>query len=106
MMTSIERIEIVSDDLDLDKFLADWKVQDIVIRNLEIVGEASRHIDNDLKKTYPEVSWNEANALRNVLIHEYFGISIKQVWLTIKNDLPTLKAQIKKIIADLNQNPI
>lgn len=75
ILVSIERIDEVTKGLDFLKFEHNWKVQDIVIRNLEIVGEASKHISTDLKTKYPEVAWSEANSLRNVLIHEYFGIS-------------------------------
>ena len=104
ILVSIERIETVTKDIDLNIFTEDWKIQDIVIRNLEIVGEASRHITSDLKSKYPEVAWSEANALRNVLIHEYFGVSAKQIWLTVQGDIPLLKEQITQILADLSQD--
>ena len=105
ILDSIQKIEFILKDLTYDKFKEDWQSQDIIIRNLEIIGEACRHIDENIKSLYPEVAWLEANSMRNVLIHEYFGVSPRQVWLAVTEDIPILKKQILKIKSDLTTKP-
>lgn len=66
-------------------------VQDAVIRNLEIIGEAVRNLPSGFKKDYPKVPWRSITGLRNVLIHEYFGIDMAIVWGVVSKRLPVLK---------------
>jgi uncharacterized protein with HEPN domain len=67
---------------------------DAVIRNLEIIGEASKNISPHIRKRYPNIPWEQMNGMRNVLIHEYFGVDISVVWHTAKIHLPELKKQL------------
>ena len=85
------------------KFNATSLLQDGAIRQIEIIGEAVRHISNDLRKTYPEVPWEDIARLRNKLIHDYFGVDLEKVWVTAKEDLPPLKKQIVQILKDYGQ---
>jgi len=64
---------------------------------LEIIGEAVKNLDEDFRSRYPEIPWKRVAGLRDVLIHEYFGVSLKRVWRVIKIDLVTLKPQISRI---------
>ena len=75
-------------------FLADTMVQDAVIRNLEVIGEAVRKLSSEFKARHPEIPWRSVTALRNVLIHEYFGVDLKIVWKVVQRRLPTLKRQM------------
>jgi uncharacterized protein with HEPN domain len=75
-------------------FLADTMVQDAVIRNLEVIGEAVRNLPLDLRQQHPKVPWRSITALRNVLIHEYFGVDIDIVWRVVERRLPTLKHHV------------
>jgi uncharacterized protein with HEPN domain len=85
-----------------DNFERRWIERDALIRNFEIIGEASNHISQKVKDKYPEVAWNEIKGMRNFISHEYFGLQLDSVWDTAVNDIPILKEQINKIIADLS----
>ncbi len=97
----IEKIEIITKDLSYDDYLLDWIKQDAIIRNIEIIGEASKHIEDKLKDKYPEISWFLIKGMRNFLVHEYFKVDHDAVWNTFQNDLPQLKFQIFAIINDI-----
>jgi uncharacterized protein with HEPN domain len=71
------------------------------VKQLEIIGEAANHLTSHFKKLYSEIQWREIINLRNILIHEYFGIDTKIVWDIIKIDIVTLKSQIKEIIEQI-----
>jgi len=78
-------------------------IQDGVIRQIEIVGEAVRHISKDIRNTYPEVPWQDIAGMRDKLIHDYFGVDIEKVWLTAQEDLPVFKKQVLGIMKDYGQ---
>ena len=83
--------------MDYKTFEEDSKTQHAVIRNLEVIGEAARNIPDDVRKISPEIEWNKIIALRNILIHEYFGISIKIVWDVIQNKLAAVESACRKL---------
>lgn len=95
----IEKIEIIVDMLkSFENFENQWIERDAMIRNFEIIGEASVYISEDLKNKFPEIAWNEMRGMRNFITHEYFGLQLDSVWDTAVNDIPILKKQIQKII--------
>ena len=97
----IEKIEYLAQILhNQDNFEQKWIEQDAIIRNLEIIGEASVNISDDLKQNYPDVSWKEIRGMRNFVTHQYFGVELSDIWSTAINDIPLLKKQIQKIIED------
>ena len=71
---------------------------DAVIRNFEIIGEAVKRIPEEIRKNYADVEWKEAAGFRDVLIHEYFGIDLEAVWDTLRNNIPSFKKQIVKVL--------
>ncbi len=104
MVASILKIEKLVDILKtIDNFEKKWIEQDALVRNFEILGEASTHVSDDLKNKYPEIAWNEMKGMRNFMSHEYFGLQLDTIWETAVNDIPVLKEQIQKIINDLNE---
>lgn len=98
ILESIELIESYVKSLDLKDFEQDRKTIDAVVRNFEIIGEASRNIPDYIREDYPDLDWGGLIGLRNRVVHEYFGISLLIVWTIIKEDLPRLKKQMKQIL--------
>ena len=85
------------------KFKSTKLLQDGAIRQIEIIGEAVRHVSKDLQKTYSEVSWEDIAGMRDKLIHDYFGVDLEKVWLTAEEDLPPLKKKVLEILKDYGQ---
>ena len=86
--------------LEFEEFKKDEKTIFATIRALEVIGEATKRIPNSLKNRYPDVPWQEMAGIRDKLIHDYFGVNIEVVWNTMKQDLPSLRLQIKRIIEE------
>jgi uncharacterized protein with HEPN domain len=101
ILDSIEKIESYTKDLTKKDFSKNDLVQDAVIRNFEIIGEASKKISNDLKQTYHEISWKGISGMRDKLIHDYMGVDFKVIWTTIKKDLPILKIKMTEVKINL-----
>jgi uncharacterized protein with HEPN domain len=98
----INKVEYLSGKLlDYDNFEKQWVEQDAIIRNLEIIGEASVNVSDDLKMQYPDVVWKEMRGMRNFVTHQYFGVELSDIWNTVVNDIPVLNKQIGDIINDL-----
>lgn len=100
ILNSIERIEEYTEGMEEDHFLSNNLVQDGTIRQIEIIGEASKNISKDLRDKYPQIPWSDIAGMRNRLIHHYFGVNIKAVWDTVKVDIPVLKNEILAILND------
>lgn len=81
-----------------EEFIKDEITVDAVIRNLEIIGEAAKRIPYNIKQTYDDVEWRKISNLRNILIHEYFGIKHTILWDVVKNKVPKLKNHAEKIL--------
>jgi uncharacterized protein with HEPN domain len=95
---AMNRISEYLEGYDLKRFKKDYKTADAVIRNFEIIGEATRKLDERIKEKYPVVPWKEMYYLRNRVLHEYFGVDYEIIWDIAKNYLPENKIQIESII--------
>ena len=95
---SILLIEKYTESITFAEFEKDQKTIDAVIRNFEIIGEASNKLSKEFREKHPEVPWKSIIGLRNVLIHDYLGVDIMAVWGNIKKELPLLKKQIKAVL--------
>lgn len=100
ILNALTHIQEYTMGYTLEKFESDQRTIDAVIRNLEVIGEASRHIPDSVTKKYSEVPWRYMRDMRNLLIHEYFGVHPQIIWKTIVSDLPPLKLKLKKIKED------
>jgi uncharacterized protein with HEPN domain len=98
LVESIEKIDKYIDGMDYDSFAGDEKTVDAVVRNLEIVGEASKNIPDSIKAEHSEIPWHRMSGLRNVLAHEYFGIDLNIIWKIIKENLPEVMPHLNKIL--------
>ncbi|MEA1960744.1 MAG: DUF86 domain-containing protein, partial [Bacillota bacterium] len=81
-----------------DIFLSSPVLQDAVIRNLEIIGEATKKVTIEFRQKYPHVPWRQMAGLRDVLIHDYMGVDIKTVWNAVENDLPKVKKDLSAMV--------
>jgi len=99
ILESIEKIEKYTEDLSKEDFAKQEMIQDAVIRNLEIIGEATKMISISMKQSYQNIPWKEIAGMRDKLIHDYIGVDISVVWKTIEHDLPELKKMINEIKA-------
>lgn len=80
--------------MGFEDFCADTRTVDAVVRNLEIIGEASSRIPEDKKLLKPEIDWAAIRGLRNRIVHEYFGLSLSVIWAIVQTDLPILAQQL------------
>ncbi len=101
ILDSIDKIEAYTKNTTEEKFKEDFEVQDAVIRRISVIGEASKNLPAGFKKKYASVNWRDINAMRNILIHEYFGVRVKKVWRTVKEDIPDLKQKVLQMVKDL-----
>lgn len=95
---AISRIEEYLKNTDESNFKKNYLIQDGVIRQIEIIGEATRKISSEFRKSHPEIPWRDIAGMRDKLIHHYFGIDLDAVWLTATGDIPKFKEQIKGIL--------
>ena len=86
-----------------DSFFADGKTQDAVVRNLEIIGEATKRVSASLKDAHPDVSWKPIAGMRDKLVHDYFGVNLQLVWDVVERDLPSLKLKITQLLDALGK---
>ena len=86
-----------------EEFTKDDKTIFAVIRAIEIIGEAVKNIPDDTKKGYPEIPWKRMAGMRDKVIHGYFGVDIKVVWDTIKEEIPEVKPLFEKMLNDLEE---
>lgn len=92
------RIQSYTSGLTRARFSGDLKTLDAVVRNLEIIGEAIKKIPDEVRVKYPDVEWKKIAGLRDILVHEYFGIDTEIIWDIVQNKLPAFSGQIKKIL--------
>ncbi len=100
ILNSVDKIERYTKNLTFEEFAMDDKTMDAVIRNLEVIGEAVKHLPVELKEDNPDIDWRAIAGLRDILIHAYFGIDEDIIWDVIENKISIFKKQIKKLIAE------
>jgi uncharacterized protein with HEPN domain len=94
---AIDRIIAYTAGMEYESFVADIKTQDAVIRNLEIMGEATKNLSGEFRATYPLIPWKSMAVTRDRLIHQYFGVNLDIVWQIIVNELPEVAFQLQGI---------
>lgn len=102
ILTCIDFIEKYSKDKKYDDLIANRMMQDAIIRQIEIIGEATSRIPKTFKDKYPELPWIDMKDMRNKLIHNYFGVNIRHVWNVVEQDIQPLKMQIENILSENN----
>ena len=99
ILDSIAKAERYTRDMDFGTFSADEKTVDAVARNIEIIGEAVRHVPPEIQKRSPQVPWAEMRGMRNVVAHEYFELSLRILWETVRQDLQRVPPLLEEILA-------
>ncbi|MBI1824226.1 MAG: DUF86 domain-containing protein [Nitrospirae bacterium] len=99
ILEASRKIEAYVNGIPQEAFGVDSKTLDAVIRNLEVIGEAIKKIPEEIRLKHPDVEWKKIASLRDILIHEYFGIDVEIIWDIIKNKLPLLEKQVRKILS-------
>lgn len=102
ILEAIRRADEYIGDMDYKAFVKDTKTQDAVIRTIEIIGEATKYLSNDLRESYPNVPWKSMAGMRDKLIHHYFGVNIDIVWQIANSELPGLGLQVEQILEQEN----
>jgi len=102
ILDSINAIEEFSKDMDKKELISNRLKQSAIIREIEIIGEATKNISKTLKIKYPKIEWKKIAGTRDIIIHAYFGIDFNAVWDIIKKDLPELKKKIKEILKEIS----
>jgi uncharacterized protein with HEPN domain len=97
ILESINLIEEYTADKTRKQFLNSKQLQDAVIRRIEIIGEAVKNIPDDIKGKYKDIPWRNIMGMRDILIHQYFGVDLELTWEVINNNIPELKNQISSI---------
>jgi uncharacterized protein with HEPN domain len=98
ILDAISQIEQYTLNVGKDEFLLNFMIQDAVVRKLEIIGEASRHINSDVKEKFPDIPWRDIIAMRNKLVHEYFSVDAETVWNVVQLDLLNLKDYAQRVL--------
>lgn len=96
ILTAISKIERYVADLSFQEFTQDEMRVDAVIRNLEVIGEAAKHVPEEVRREYPFVEWRKISGPRDIPIHEYFGVDLDILWDIVKNKIPILKRGTKE----------
>jgi len=102
ILEAIRKIKRYTENINFEEFADNELIQDGVVRNLEIIGEAVKNIPEDVKRDNPDVEWRKIAELRDILIHAYFGIDVEVVWDIVKNKVPKLKEKIENILSKLD----
>lgn len=106
ILESLNLIEQFVEGMKLEDFKNDVKTSDAVIKRFENIGEATKHISEEIRAKYPEIPWKEMAGMRDKLIHFYFGVKHELVWTAIKSRIPAIKPLIKKMLPELQNEKI
>jgi len=97
---AIDKVESFTEGLTSEEFAKDVKTVDAVTRNLQVIGEAAGHIPKRIKEKHRNIDWRGMVGMRNILVHESFGVRLEIIWKTIRERLPELREQVEEILKE------
>lgn len=103
VLQAVDKIESYTKGLSFESFEGDDLVVDAVIRNLEVIGEAARHLPEKLRREHPDIPWKRMIGLRNIMIHAYFGVDRSIVWKIVTENLPEAKGALESLLSELKR---
>jgi uncharacterized protein with HEPN domain len=103
ILESIDKIEKYTREITFEQLIQDERTKDAILRNIQIIGEASKHIPEQLLTTHPDIDWSGVAGMRDIITHRYFRVDWNLLWTSIQEELPVLKAQITSLVRDQNQ---
>lgn len=103
IMEAVNKVDHYIKGFTYEAFVKNEMAVDAVMRNLEIIGEASRNIPDDVREKYPDIPWGRMVGLRDIAIHEYFGVDLGIIWQIITRNLPETKPKIAAMLKSFNE---
>lgn len=100
ILDSISEILLFTKDIDYNAYISDYKLRLAIVKLIENIGEASNGISSETLKRMPDIEWSLLKGIRNVLVHEYFGIDYEIIWNSIKDNIPDLKEKIESYLSN------
>ena len=100
ILEAIEKIENYILEINESAFYDSTLIQDAVARQLQIIGEAVKRVDEGVKNANPQIAWSRIIGMRNILVHDYFTVDLDILWITLKEDLPLLKTSIQALLKE------
>lgn len=101
ILESFELIEEYAKNVTKEALEKNEMKTDAIVRRIEIIGEATKNIPNSLKTMYPDIPWKDMAGMRDIIIHQYYGVEIDEIWKVMKIDTPKIKKEIKQILKNL-----
>lgn len=101
ILEAMHRVVSYVEGMSYEGFMQDTRTQDAVVRNIEIIGEAAKHLTSSLKQRLPEIPWREISGMRDKLIHHYFGINYDVVWIVATKEIPQLMPRLAEVFDSL-----
>lgn len=98
ILECISRIDSYTTGMSYQSFRENQMAIDAVVRNLEIIGEAANNVPAEVQQRYSDLPWIEMRGIRNLLIHEYFGVSVEIVWKTVRENLPPVAVRLQELL--------
>ena len=103
ILDAMDKVEILLQDVTREQFEADFRINFAAVRALEIIGEATKRLPMALRDQYPHIPWKDMAGMRDRMVHGYDAVNLKIVWKTVKQRIPTVKPQIRRILADYEE---
>jgi uncharacterized protein with HEPN domain len=97
---SVEKIEEFTRDISFEQLMADERTKDAILRNLQVIGEASKNLPESLITNHPEVDWSGLAGVRDIVTHRYFRVDWHLLWTSVHEELPVLKKQVRNLMND------